>query len=287
MLARLRARLRGRPVLPTPAVHEVDFIRACLPANPNGARDLADWLTAVGGPSALAVPGNPFKPSLPALAYAIAMRGEQPPAAMRAVLGFTELVEPMRASHYDRIIDRLSVLMAEAGLSGFLGGDAAAARSAYPGSTVRHIAAIRILAPKRQRAAIEALCGREGFQRRGALAGCVELAAASGARIQLCTGLFPSDRSGTIERLLAGRAGGLIPLPLALLFVSSVIAGYPPVDAAHGPAMVDAAVLAPMLSADDWCGVAALMPQARREPLRAALAYLRDALGVAVPISGS
>jgi hypothetical protein len=283
----IRARLRRLLGRDRPSACQTAFVRACLPGNRDGARDLDLWLTLAGGSAALAVVGNPFKPNLPALAHAIAARGEQPPDALRAVLAFTALVEPRRARRYAEIAQALADRMTAAGIAGFIAGDAAAAQVAYPGGEVRHIASIHVVALRQDLPAIEALCSEEGFARRRILPYGLELVADSGARVLLADRLFPSDRSGTIDRLLTDEPAGLRPLLPALLFLSSCVAGYPPTDPVRAPAMIDAAVLAPLLSQADWRAVAGLARHARREPLRRAFAYLSADLGIALPAARS
>lgn len=272
-----------RPI--RPAEQHTAFVRACLPANKDGARDLDTWLALVGGPVALLAPRNPFKQNLPALAYAIEQRGEVAPPALRKVLGFTEIVEPMRAERYLAIVDRLSELMTAAALAGFLGGDAAAALYAYPKVEARHIAGLTIVTPAQSLPAVRALCESEGFRQARALDYRLELKAESGARALITDRLFPSDSGRLVEDLLAGQPGGLPLLPRHLLFIHSCIAGYPPIDARHAPAMIDAALLAPLLTPEDWRAVVSALSHARREPLLTALRYLRDALDVSIPLS--
>jgi hypothetical protein len=278
-------RLRRWLVPVRPAEEHTAFVRACLPRNLDGAADVARWLALVGGPAALASPRNPFKLNLPALAYAIERRGERPPPSLRAILGFTELVEPMRADRYLAIVDQIGGLMAQAGIAGVLGGDAAAAHRAYPKVEARHIAGLRIIVPAGDISRLLEICAGEGFLQQRVLPEGIELRAESGARIVASSQLFPSCRDQLLDELLIGHQGGLLILPAALLFVSSCIAGYPPIDAQHAPAMIDAALLAPLLDAQDWGTVAGLMRPARRGPLLPALRYLRDALGVPIPLN--
>jgi hypothetical protein len=280
----IRGYVRRRLNLDRPANHHTAFIRACLPDNARGTQDLERWLAFVGGPEALAEPDNPFKPNLPALAYALDQRGEKPSGRLRAVLKFTQLVEPRRAERYSAIIQRLTTRMIDAGLPAYLAGDAAAAQRAYPRIEIRHIAGVEIVAAERHLPQLQALCAAEGFVRRRDLPGFLELCDEHGARLLLTSRLFRHDRRHLTDALPAHPGGGLQPLPAPLLFISRCIAGYPPVDALHAPAMVDAALLAPLLTAEDWAAVADLMGYARRDRFVTALRYLRDALDVAVPL---
>ncbi|HEV2674596.1 MAG TPA: hypothetical protein VGV37_08645 [Aliidongia sp.] len=260
------------------------FVRACLPGNPTGAQDLESWLELGGGLAALRANPNPFKSNLPALAYAIELRGEKAPPSLRAVLGFTQMVEPLRTTRYLAIIERLNGLMEDAGVSSLLGGDAATAQIAYPKAEARHITAVTIIAETQALPALQALCRADGFVQERTLGGGLELKAASGARVVLLDRLFPTDRSPMVDELLADRSGGLSLLSTPLLFVCCCITGYPPIAASHVPAMIDAAMLASLLSSDEWTTVAELRARVPREPLLAALRYLRDALGVPVPL---
>jgi len=281
----IHARLRRWLALDRPTELQTAFIRACLPGNPDGARDLEAWLALAGGPAVLATADNPFKLNLPALAYAVDRRGDVPPTPLRAVLGFTQLVEPMRADRYLAIIDRLSELMALEGHSGLLAGDAAVALVAYPKAEQRHITGVRIITPARSLASLRTICLREGFEREQQVADTLEMKARTGARVLLTTRLFPGDRGRMIDELLADHSGGLTPLPIRLLFVWCCVVGYPPIDAAHAPAMIDAAMLAPLLTPDDWRAVAELRRRIRRPALTAALKYLRDSLAVSVSLT--
>jgi len=280
----IRGRLRRWLNLDRPADHHTAFVRACLPDNARGTQDFERWLAFVGGPEVLAEHNNPFKPNLPALAHAMDQRGEKPSGRLRAVLSFTKLVEPMRAERYIEIIQQLSARMIDAGLSAYLAGDAAAAYRAYPKIEIRHIAGVEIVVAERHLPQLQALCAAEGFVHRQDLPEFLELRDQHGARLLLTSRLFRHDHRRLADALPAHRGGGLQPLPAHLLFISRCIAGYPPVDALHAPAMIDAALLAPLLTTEDWAAVADLMGYARRDRFVTALRYLRDALDVAVPL---
>lgn len=257
--------------------HHAAFVRACLPNNPRGAQDVESWLSSVGGVAILATPRNPFKSNLPALAYAIERRGDRPPEQLRAILAFTQLVEPMRAKRYMEIVDLLNDTISVAGIGGYIGGDVAAARSAYPNIDVRHITSVEIIVPERHCSQVQALCVAKGFQPHRRLP---ELVDEHGARVILKSRFYRSGRSGMVDDLLADHPSGLSLLPLPLLFVCSCIASYPGGRESHARAMIDAALLTQLLTPEDWETVRRLKGAAAREPFRAVLRYLQQELGI-------
>ena len=257
------------------------FIRACLPDNPRGAEDLESWLSSVGGVSVLAEPNNPFKSNLPALANAIQQRGDRPPEPLRAILAFTQLVEPMRAKRYMEIVDQLTDKIATAGIAGYLGGDVAAARSAYPNIDARHITSVDIFVPEHHRNQVLALCAAEGFVPKGNLP---ELFDEHGARVVLRSQFFPSDRSRLVDDLLARQSER----PVSSSSRSAVrlqlaSKSYPGGRECHARAMIDAALLTQVLTPADWEAVNRLQASVKREPFLAVLRYLQQELGIALP----